>query len=65
MAFSGPSKFRNCKFVGISSPYSSLWLTFFPVAKMSKAQWDRDRNIDTITEIAVVHGQPLLLYGEN
>ena len=65
MAFSGPSKFRNCKSVGISSPYSSLWLMFIPVAKMSKAQQDRDRNMDTIMVISVVHGQPLLLYSEN
>ena len=36
MAFSVPWKFRNCKFVGISSPYSSLWLTCFPVAKIPK-----------------------------
>ena len=64
MAFSVPWKCRDCKFVGISSPYSSLWLTCFPVAKMPKAQWDRDRNMDTIMEISVVHGQPLLLYNE-
>ena len=44
---------------------SSLWLTCFLVAKMFKAQWDKDRNIDTIMEISVVHGQPLLLYSEN
>ena len=55
----------DCKFVGSSSPYySSLWLMCFPVAKMPKAQWDRDRNMDTIMEISVVHGQPLLLYNE-
>ena len=50
MAFSGPWKCMDYKFVGISSPYSSLWLTYFPVAKMSKAQWDRDRTMDTIME---------------
>ena len=38
MVFSGPWKCRDCKLVGISSPYSSLWLIYFPVAKMSKAQ---------------------------
>ena len=65
MAFSGPWKCRGFKFVGIFSPYSSLWLTCFPVAKMFKAQWDRDRNLDIIIEISVVHGQPLLLYSEN
>ena len=65
MAFSGPWKCRDYKFVGISSPYSSLWLTYFPVAKMSKAQWDRDRTMDTIMEISVVQGQPLLLYSDN
>ena len=64
LAFSVPWKFRDCKFVGICSPYSSLWLTCFPVAKMPKAQWDRDRNMDTIMEISVVHGQPLP-YSEN
>ena len=31
----------------------------------SAMQWDRDRNIDTIMEISVVYGQPLLLYSEN
>ena len=60
MAFSVPWKCRDCKFVGISSPFSSLWLT----CKMPKAQWDRDRNIDTIMEISVAHGQPLLIYSE-
>ena len=47
MAFSAPWKCRDCKFVVVSSPYLSLWLTCFPVAKMSKRQWDRDRNMDT------------------
>ena len=65
MAFSVPWKCRNCIFVGTSSKYSSLWLTCFPVAKMPKAQWDRDRNMDTIMEIFVAHGQSLLLYSEN
>ena len=37
----------------------------FPVAKTPKMRWDRDRNMDTIMEISVVHGQPLLLYSEN
>ena len=57
MVFSGPWKCRDCKFVGISSLYSSIWLTCFPVAKMSKVQWDTDRNMDAIMEISVVHGQ--------
>ena len=65
MAFSGPGKCRDCEIVGISSPYSSLWLMCFPVAKMSKVQWDTDRNMNTVMEISVVHGQPLLLYSEN
>ena len=65
MAFPLPWKRRDRKFVGISSPYSSLWLTCFPVAKMPKAQWDSDRNMDTIMEISVALGQPLLLYSEN
>ena len=64
MAFSGPLKFRDCKFVAVSSLYLSLWLTCFPVAKMTKRQWVRDRNMDTIMEISVVHGQPLP-YSEN
>ena len=34
------------------------------VAKMYKAQGDKDRNMDTM-EISVVRGQPLLLYSEN
>ena len=37
MAFSGPWKCRDCKFVRITSLYSSLWLTCFLVAKMTKA----------------------------
>ena len=40
-------------------------IDLFPVGKMSQAQWDRDRNLDTIMEISVAHGQPLLLYREN
>ena len=32
-------KILELKFVGISTPYSSLWLRCFPVAKMSKAQY--------------------------
>ena len=55
MAFSGPWEFRNCKFVGFSIPHSCLWLMCFPVANMSKAQWDSDRNMDTIMEIFFVH----------
>ena len=65
MGFSGLWNCRDRKFVGISSPYSSLCLTYFPVAKMSKAQWDKDRIMDTIMEISVEHGQPLILYSEN
>ena len=65
MAFSGPWKCRDCKFVVVSRPYLSLWFTCFPVAKMSKRQWDKNRNMDTIMEIFVVHGKPLLLYSEN
>ena len=64
-AFSGPWKCRDCKFVGIASPYSSLGLKCFPVAKMSKAQYDRDENMDTIMEISVIHRQQLLLYSKN
>ena len=62
IAFSGPWKCRDCKFVAVSSPYLSLWLTCFPVAKMSKRRWDRDRNMDTTMEISFVHGQPLLYH---
>ena len=65
MAFSVPWKCRDCKFMGISSLYSSLWLSCYPVAKMPKVQWDRDRNMDTIMEIYVSHGQPLLICSEN
>ena len=36
MAFSVPWKCRDCKFVENSSPYSSLWFMYFPVAKMPK-----------------------------
>ena len=64
MAFSGPWKSRDCKFAAVSSPYLSLWLTCFPVAKF-KRQWDRDSSMETVMEISVVHGQPLLLYIEN
>ena len=62
IAFSGPWKCRDCKFVAVSSPYLSLWLTCFPVVKMSKRRWDRDRNMDTTMEISFVHGQPLLYH---
>ena len=65
MGFSGPWNSRDRKFVGISSPYLSLCLTYFPVAKMSKVQWDKGRIIDTIMKISVEHGQPLILYSEN
>ena len=37
----------------------------FPSWKMFKAQWARDKNMDTIIEISVAHGQPSLLYSEN
>ena len=47
------------------SLYSPPWLTCFPVAKMIKAQWGRDRNTNTIMEISVAYGQPPLLYSEN
>ena len=47
------------------SPYSPPWLTFFPVAKMIKAQWGRDSNTNAIMEISVAYGQPPLLYSEN
>ena len=52
MTFSVLWKCRDCKFPRISSPYWSLWLTRFPVAKMPKAQWDRERNMDAIMEIS-------------
>ena len=52
-----PWKCRDCKFVGISSPYLCLWLTCFPIAKMPKTQWDRDRNMDTIMKISLAHEQ--------
>ena len=29
------------------------------------AQWDKDRNTDTIMEISVTHGEPPLLYSAN
>ena len=48
MAFLVPWKCGDCKFVGNSSPYSSLWLARFPVAKIPKAQWDRERIMNTI-----------------
>ena len=57
MVFLVPWKCRNCKFLGISSPYSSLLLTCFPFAKMPKAQWDRNKNMDAIIEISVAHVQ--------
>ena len=41
---------------------TSLWLTSFPVAKMSKVEWERDRNMNTIIEISVAHGQSPLIY---
>ena len=28
-------------------------------------KWGKDRNMDTIMEISVRHGQPPVLYGEN
>ena len=48
-------------FQSVSSP----WLTCFPIAKMSKPQWDRDRNMAVIMDISVAHDQPPLLYNEN
>ena len=46
--------------------FSSLpWLVCFPVAKMSKAQRSRDRNMDTIMDISTTQGQPPLLYNHN
>ena len=65
MAFSVPWKCRDCNFGGISSLYSFLCLTCFLVATMPKAQWDRERNMDTIMEISLAHGEPLFLYSEN
>ena len=51
---------RDFRFV-----FAPPWLTCFPVAKMFKAQWGKDRNFDTIMEISVAHDQPPLLYNEN
>ena len=48
-----PLKCRDCKLVGNSSPYSSLWLTCFLVARMPKVRWDRQRNMDSVMEISV------------
>ena len=46
--------------------FSSLQsLIFFPYATMSKAQWDRDKDIDTIMENSAEHCQPRLVYSEN
>ena len=53
------------KFARVSSPYLPPWLMRFPVAKMSKAQWDTHRNMDTTMEISVAHGQPPLLYSKS
>ena len=36
MVFSFPWKCRDCKFVGISGPYSSPWLTFFRLQRCPK-----------------------------
>ena len=36
---------------GISSPYPPPRLMCFPVTEMSKAQWGRDRNMNTILDI--------------
>ena len=55
---------KSSKFAGTSSPYSP-WLTRFAVVKMFKAQWGRDRNMDTIMEISVAHRQPPFPYSEN
>ena len=32
---------------------------------MFEAQWDMDKNMDTIIEISVVYGKPPLFYTEN
>ena len=40
-------------------------LTRFPVAKMSKAQRGRERNMDAVMEISVAHSQPPLSSDEN
>ena len=50
MAFSGTYKWKSA---GISSLYSPPCFTRFPVAKMSRAQWGRDKNMDTIMDISV------------
>ena len=40
-----------------SSAPDYLSLQCFPVAKIPKAQWERDKNMNTNMEISVAHGQ--------
>ena len=56
--------FRYIK-MKIGKENSPPQLTRFPVAKMFKAQWGRDANMDAIMEISASHGQPALVYSEN
>ena len=63
--FSQFNGFFRYKIAGIFSSNLPPWLTRFLVAKMSKAQWSRDTNIETIMHISIAHGQLLLLYSEN
>ena len=37
----------------------------FSSSKDANAQWDKDRNTDTIMEISVAHRQPPLIYCVN
>ena len=59
MACSGPRKCRDFQSVFISM------VDMFSSCKDVQSVMDRDRNIDTIMEISVAHGQPLLLYKDN
>ena len=61
MDFCGPHENSQGFPVGIHL----LLLTHFPVAKMYKKQWDRNRNMDKIMEISVTHGQTPLFCSEN
>ena len=59
--------FRSTK-IKIRRNFQSVFTSMvdaLPVPKMSKAKWDRDRNMDAIMEIYVAHSQPPLLYSEN
>ena len=56
---------ENGKFTEISSLYSPPWLTRFPVAKMSKLERGRNKNMDIIIEFPLAHGHLPLLYSEN